>query len=124
MMTLSVLMLAALVASGSALAQGRPDGTGDGRYIVKFKDFSRGSANVAAVGGRVAVELAPQGAMAAYLPEAAVRALQNNPNVESVEMDPRRYPMAETSPWGIAKVQANDPVFAGNAAAGSSIAGQ
>jgi subtilisin family serine protease len=119
MMKLSVLMLAALVASGSALAQGRPDGTGDGRYIVKFKDFSRGSANVAAAGGRVAVELAPQGAMAAYLPEAAVRALQNNPNVEYVEMDPRRYPMSETSPWGIAKVQANDPVFTGNAAAGS-----
>lgn len=118
-MKLSVLMLAAMMASGTALAQGRPDGTGDGRFIVKFKDFSRGAANVAAAGGRVAVELAPQGAMAAYLPEAAVRALQNNPNVEYVEMDPRRYPMSESSPWGIARVQANDPVFIGNAAAGS-----
>ena len=119
MMKLSVLMLAAMMASGTALAQGRPDGTGDGRFIVKFKDFSRGAANVAAAGGRVAVELAPQGAMAAYLPEAAVLALRNNPNVEYVEMDPRRYPMSESSPWGIARVQANDPVFTGNAAAGS-----
>lgn len=118
-MKLSVLMLAAVVASGSALAQGRPDGTGDGRFIVKFKDFSRGAANVAVAGGRVAVELAPQSAMAAYLPDAAVQALRNNPNVEYVEMDPRRYPMAETSPWGIARVQANDPVFTGNVAAGS-----
>lgn len=118
-MKLKALALAALVVSGSAWAQGRSDGTGDGRYIVKFRDFTRGSANVAAAGGRVAIELAPQGAMAVYLPEAALLALQNNPNVESVEMDPRRYPMAETSPWGIAKVQANDPIFTGNAAAGS-----
>jgi len=118
-MKLKALALAALVLSSAAWAQGRPDGTGDGRYIVKFRDFSRGAANVSAVGGRVAVELAPQGAIAAYLPEAALQALQNNPNVEYVEMDPRRYPMAETSPWGIARVQANDPVFTGNAAAGS-----
>ena len=109
----------ALVLMPQVQAQGRPDGTGDGRYIVKFRDFSKGAAQVAAAGGRVAVELAPQGAMAAHLPEAALSALQNNPNVEYVEMDPRRYPMAETTPWGIGKVQANDAVFTGNASAGS-----
>ncbi len=34
------------------------------------------------------------------------RALQGNQNISSVEADPRRYPMAQNSPWGLADVQA------------------
>jgi subtilisin family serine protease len=117
----TLTLLAAALIAGGAFAQERPDGTGDGRYIVKFRDFARGAANIAAAGGRSVVELRPQGAIAAYLPEQALRALQNNPNVEYVEVDPRRYPSAETLPYGIPRVQANDPVFTTNAASGSNV---
>jgi subtilisin family serine protease len=112
-------LLALTLVSSVVLAQAQPEGAGDQRFIVKFRDFARGPANIAAAGGRVALELRPQGAIAAYLPEQALRALQNNPNVEYVEVDPKRYPMAETMPWGVPRVQATDAVFTGNASAGS-----
>lgn len=35
------------------------------------------------------------------------RALQGNQNVTSAEADPRRYPLAQNSPWGLADVQAD-----------------
>ncbi|UAA40451.1 S8 family serine peptidase [Paraneptunicella aestuarii] len=41
------------------------------------------------------------------------RALQGNQNVASAEADPRRYPMAQNSPWGLASVQANQLSDAG-----------
>jgi subtilisin family serine protease len=95
----------ALLCATTAFAQD------DGRYMVKFRDFN-GAANViAAAGGRIVHELEPQGVIAAYLPEQALKGLRNNPNVEYVEVDPRRYPMAEVKPYGITMVQADDPAF-------------
>lgn len=35
------------------------------------------------------------------------RALSRNSMIESVEADPRRYPLAQNSPWGLADVQAD-----------------
>ena len=66
----------------------------DGRYIVKFKDWSKRGAAIAAGGGLVARELPELAASAMYLPDAAVKALANNPNVEYVEVDPRRCRVA------------------------------
>jgi serine protease len=88
------------------------DTPNDGRYMVKFKDFRGAAATVRAAGGNPVIELAPQGVVAAYLPEQALKGLQNNPNVEYIEVDPRRYLMGQTSPYGIAMVQADQ--FAGN----------
>lgn len=78
----------------------------DGRYIVKLKS-QHGRAAVVAAGGQIARELPGHGAVAAYLPEAALQGLRNNPNVERIEVDQRRYPMAETVPYGIPMVQAD-----------------
>ncbi len=51
-----------------------------------------------------------------------MRLLRNNPNVEYVEVDQRRYPMAQTKPYGIGLVQADDPVLAAsNASVGSTV---
>jgi serine protease len=86
---------------------------GDGRYMVKFRDFGGAAQAVAAAGGRVVHELGPQRAIAAYLPEQALEGLRRNPNVEYVEVDPRRYPMAQTVPYGIGMVQATDTSFPG-----------
>jgi len=98
----------------------------DDRYIVKFRQQHGGSADeVRAAGGRVVRELSELSAVAARLPERALRALQNNPNVEYVEVDQRRYPMqtnppwsdiasgGETKPYGIQMVQADQVSDAG-----------
>lgn len=116
MVALVVLIAAAPVAMAQAV---EPEN--DGRYMIKFKQFQGAAQAVAAAGGRVVHEMAPQGAIAAYLPEQALRGLQNNPNVELIEVDPRRYLMGQTSPYGIAMVQANDPVFGSTNSSGCTV---
>ncbi|MDI1482873.1 S8 family serine peptidase [Polyangium sp. y55x31] len=83
----------------------------EGRYIIKFKDYGRRGASITAAGGKVARELPEQAASAVYLPDAAVEAMANNPNVEYVEVDPRRELYGQTTPYGISMVQATDPAF-------------
>jgi subtilisin family serine protease len=78
----------------------------DGRYIIKFKNDA-GRAAMHAAGGRLALDLAAHGAAAAFLPEAALHGLRNNPNIEYVEVDERRYPMAVTDPYGLGLVEAD-----------------
>jgi serine protease len=113
-------LLVVLVASPVVMAQGgEPEN--DGRYMVKFKEFRGAAQAVAAAGGRVVHELAPQSTIAAYLPDQALRGLQNNPNIELIEVDPRRYLMGQTSPYGIAMVQANDAVFNNNNSAACTV---
>ncbi|TKC94107.1 S8 family serine peptidase [Polyangium fumosum] len=84
----------------------------EGRYIIKFKDYGRRGASIAAAGGKVARELPEQAASAVYLPDAAVEAMANNPNVEYVEVDQRRELYGQTTPYGISMVQATDSAFA------------
>ncbi|UCG98308.1 MAG: S8 family serine peptidase, partial [Burkholderiales bacterium] len=79
----------------------------DGRYLVQFKDFRGAAAAVRAAGGTPVVELAPQSAIAAYLPAQALTGLRRNPNVLLIEPDPRRYPMGQMTPYGIGMVQAD-----------------
>jgi len=87
------------------------------RYIVQFLPGKAlaGKAAVALAGGKIARDLSAHDAVAAHLPAAAVRALERNPNVEYVEEDPQRFPMAQTVPYGITMVQAPQ-VDAGNVA--------
>ncbi len=96
----AILSLAAIAASAQETAQ-------DGRYLIQFRDFRGAAAAVRAAGGTPVIELAPQKAIAAYLPAQALRGLRNNPNVVLVEVDPRRYPMGQTTPYGITMVQAD-----------------
>jgi subtilisin family serine protease len=95
---------------------------GEGRYLVKFRTF-QGAANATkSAGGRVARELAQQKVVAVYLSDQALRLLRNNPNVEYVEVDPRRYPLAQSKPYGIGMVQADHPdLAASNASAGATV---
>ena len=51
--------------------------------------------------------LSKQKMVAASMSKAALNRLRNNPNVESVTEDPKRRLMAQTSPYGISMVQAN-----------------
>ena len=87
----------------------------DGRYLVQFKRFGGAAAAVRAAGGTPVVELAPQSTIAAYLPAQALTGLRRNPNVVLIEPDVRRYPLAQTTPYGVGMVQA-DLVSDANAA--------
>jgi serine protease len=102
------LSVSGLALSGSLGAQGQaPQNPDPDRFIVKFADSARGRAAVAAAGGQIVLDLPAVAAAAARLPAQARQALANNPNIEYIEPDVPRYATAETSPYGIAMVQAN-----------------
>ncbi len=77
------------------------------RYVVGFKDSKKGAAAVHAQGGFVARAFPKLQAVAAYLPEKAVAALQRNPNIEYLEEDGLRFPLAQQIPYGITLSQAS-----------------
>ncbi len=83
-----------------------PDASG--RYIVKFKnDHARGAAALHAAGGEVVLALPRHGAVAAHIPAQAIAGLSRNPNVDYIEPDAVRAPLAETPDYGIALTQAD-----------------
>lgn len=115
--------LAALLLSGATLspalwaAQPSLD-----RYIVKFVPGQAGEARAALTraSARVALELPLHDAVAVELPAAALAGLSRNPNIEYIEPDVLRFPLALDSPstgtpyatgqrvpYGIGMVQAN-----------------
>ena len=111
------------LAPGVALAA---DALNDGRYIIKMRppgaaaaralgrdsdDLTRGRGATTAAGGIVVQELARQGSVVALLSDEGAARLQADPEVERVEPDYRRYPQAETKPYGITMVQADDAFF-------------
>ena len=80
----------------------------DGRYIVKLKNYAKRGEVLAAAGGDLELELPEHDAIAVTLPDAAVQAIAKNPNVEYVEVDPRREMTTQWPPYGISMVQASD----------------
>ena len=103
---LSLVLAAALSLAALPLFAQQAAGT-DGRYLIKFKNFQGASQAVRAAGGNPVLELAEQSAIAAYLPAQAIEGLRHNPNVELVEEDALRWPMAQVTPYGITMVQAD-----------------
>lgn len=89
----------------------------DSRYIVKFSAgrSAAGQAALRSAGAQIVLTLDPQGAVAARIPAAAVQGLSRNPNIEYIEIDPVREPLAwsnttsggETTPYGVKMVQAD-----------------
>jgi serine protease len=89
------------------------------RYIVVFKQgrAQQGRMDVLAAGGTIALALTRHNALAVELPGKSVFALRNNPNIDYLEIDPKRFPSslntAQTAPYGINQVQADSLVFQG-----------
>jgi serine protease len=82
-----------------------------GRYIIKYRHqvglrSERGIAALEKQGAQVKLELAPQNAVAAELSPDLVASLRSNPDVEYIEPDPVRVPLAQQVPFGIDMVQA------------------
>ena len=95
-------------AAPNAQGPGQAPGQERRRYVVEFRQSGPGAAAaVRSAGGEVAHEFPEFRKVAAWLPEPALAVLQNNPNVVGIEVDPERYPFAETVPYGISMVQAN-----------------
>lgn len=118
-MKYSVSWLSALVgAAGLALSGGTL--ADDSRYIIQFAPGAAGNgkADIQALGGRIEHDLTNRSinAVAITIPGQAVQALQNNPNVISIESDSRVYPLGDEVPYGISMVQADQvsDQFAGN----------
>jgi subtilisin family serine protease len=93
---------------------------GNDRYIVQFKDKGSkgGKSDLSAAGARVMLNLNSINAVAAEIPQQALAGLSNNPNIDYIEADPKRWPMSlrtaeVTSLWGISAVQADQLSSAG-----------
>lgn len=83
--------------------------TGEERYIVKYKaggDISLRS-TLAESNGLMRQDLKGRNLFAANLSPELAKELAADPNVEYVEIDPKRYLLAESSPYGISMVQAD-----------------
>lgn len=90
--------------SASAAVAGDPDPK---RYIVSFLDVGKGKSALRAAGARVVLDLPNHEIAAVHIPSQALKGLRKNPNIEYIEKDVLRYPMAQSTPWGIPEVQAD-----------------
>ena len=104
-----------LACAASLLAMGVAAQATQERVIVKFSKGHGQAVKAAAqkAGGKLKVDLASLDAFAVEMPAAALNGLRNNPNVEYVEVDAKRFPLAtnlnntEVTPYGLSKVQAD-----------------
>jgi len=124
-------------ALGKRLTVARLVTTDQERYIIKFKDemasetvevsalkgkgqissakvkgkkpfdIASAKSEVRKAGGAIKKELKKHKMVAATMSKSALNKLRKNPNVESIEVDVRRKPMAQTTPYGYTMVQAN-----------------
>jgi len=108
---------------GFASPAGAANDSGRSRVLVAFKPGAAAAARsaVAAGGGKIVADLSEVNGLAVELPDAAVRQLQQNPNVDFVENDAIRYVLAkpgsgvssdpssppQSVPYGITMVQAD-----------------
>lgn len=106
LLKLSCLLVVAILALGAIapVLAAQPD---KDRYIVSFLDVNKGKAALRAAGARIELDLSQHEAAAVHIPSRALAGLRRNPNIEYIEPDVLRYPMAQTTPWGIPAVQAD-----------------
>lgn len=101
-----IAVLAVAIFLPATLLAAPPDGA-SGRYMIEFKQFPGAAAAVRGAGGSVVHEFPAMNVVAAHLPARAFEALSGNPNVALIAEDPKRYPMAQSTPYGIPMVQAD-----------------
>ncbi|WP_269531900.1 S8 family serine peptidase [Chitinimonas sp. BJYL2] len=94
---LTGLALSLAIATGATYASAAADTT---RVIVAFKPGKAAQVHsaIAAARGQHKLDIVGMDAMAIEVPTQALKGLQNNPNVEYVEVDEKRYPSALTTP--------------------------
>ena len=90
-----------------------PDGLVKVLIGFKEKPGAAQQAMVRGVGGKIKYTYHIVDAIAASIPEKAIVALQNNPNVTHVELDGEVFAIGETLPWGVDRIDAEE-VWTGN----------
>jgi len=91
------------------------------RVYVVYKEgqHSNAARALAAAGAEVHYNFVGLRGYSISLPAVALEGLTRNPAIEYVEEDPKRYPMAQQTPYGIIMVQANQ--VSDSAAGGSTV---
>lgn len=99
--------LALLGAMSTPVFAGDDDATQ--RYIVKYKQNQQSAMNLAVSqeGGTVRRSSAKHRMISADLSKAALIKLRLSKDVEFIEIDPKRYLLVESTPYGISMVQAD-----------------
>lgn len=112
-LAMSATLLAAAFGPVAETAYGA--GPDTDRVMVKFKHGAKDKVKnkVKGAKGRIHHELDRNDVVAASIPVDELDALKADPDVLAVEIDAPRYPMAETTPWGITRVQAAEAIAAG-----------
>ncbi|MEM0515252.1 S8 family serine peptidase [Pseudoalteromonas sp. YIC-827] len=102
-------LVATAVLSALSLAGAAQAANEEQRYIVKFKPGQKASVMTAVSNnrGKVKRELDKHRLVAVTLPAQAAKQFKNRKDIEFVEVDQKRYLMAESMPYGISMVQAN-----------------
>jgi len=85
------------------------------RYIIRYKNNGKSkiASDIKISKGQLKMSVERQNMVAAILDKKYARSLKNHPNIESIEIDPKRYLMAEETPYGIPMVQADQLSDAG-----------
>lgn len=110
----------ALSVGASAMAAG---GTETERVWVKFKPGTKAQveSSLLARGGQIHHSFDGLNAVAVSLPAQALDGVRSNPNVEYVEADVIRRPMAQQQPYGIGMVQAPETWATGTTGDGMTV---
>ncbi|WP_082232465.1 S8 family peptidase [Halobacillus massiliensis] len=114
-----ILTLALTAAFGGMVSADSKESRSD--YLIKFKGDAV-TASVQSLGGDVDHQYKYMNVVKANLPEQAVKALKNNPNVEYVEKDHKAKALAQTSPPGISQINADVVQNTGNTGNGVKVA--
>ncbi len=118
---LGVLVLALVLALGTALPATSLASSPDARYMIGFQ----GAPNpglVRAYGGQIIHTYRIVPALAAYVPASAVDALARNPGVAYVEADGQAWALADSLPWGVDRIDAEVVHAVGNYGTGIKVA--
>jgi subtilisin family serine protease len=109
---LAVAMALATTAYASTTHANGPD---PDRVWVKFRPGAAGQVENAlrAANGCIHHRFDDLGAFAVSVPPQALNGLINNPNIEYIEPDAVRYPMAQVTPYGVPRVQAPQAISVG-----------
>jgi serine protease len=87
------------------------------RFMIQFDRMDyRAENSVREVGGKIFHRFPEYKVISVSLSEAALNRLKSDPHVKKIELDPERHLMAQTTPYGIPMVQANQvsDEFSGN----------
>ncbi len=111
--------VALALAGGSVLAS-EPD---PNRVLVTFKAGSKANVerSLQGAGARFHHSFDELNTFAVTVPPQALNGLRNNPNIELIEQDAPRYPMAQSTPYGIDMVQAPQAWAAGATGSGITV---